>query len=95
MEGRIQALEHTLRNTELIERNDAKDSVQLGSTIVVESDGESFTYVIVGSTESNPAAGRVSNNSPVGRALLGARKGDDVVVELPSGSIVYRVVEVR
>jgi len=67
----------------------------LGSTVEVETDGERETYVIVGSTEANPARGRLSNASPVGRALLGARAGDDVLVDLPSGSVTYHVVEVR
>jgi transcription elongation factor GreA len=71
------------------------DSVHLGSTVDVESDGESVTYEIVGSTEAKPSAGRLSNASPVGRALLGARAGDTVVVELPGGSITYRVLQVR
>jgi transcription elongation factor GreA len=95
IEGRIQSLERMLRNAEIIEHGGASDAVQLGSTVEVESDGEHDTYVIVGSTEANPAAGRLSNNSPVGRALIGARVGDSVSVDLPSGSVSYRVLEVR
>ncbi len=95
IEGRIQSIEQMLRNVEVIEHGQASDSVRLGSTVDVESDGERDTYVIVGSTEANPAAGRLSNNSPVGRALLGAHVGDEVSVDLPSGSVTYRVLEVR
>ena len=95
MEGRIQTLEQMIRQAEVIETGEASDSVRVGSTVDVESDGERDTYVIVGSTEANPAAGRLSNNSPVGRALLGARSGDVVSVELPSGQVTYRVLEVR
>jgi len=95
MEGRIQTLEQMIRQAEVIETGEASDSVRIGSTVDVESDGEKDTYVIVGSTEANPAAGRLSNNSPVGRALIGARAGDDVSVELPSGQVTYHVLEVR
>jgi transcription elongation factor GreA len=95
LEGRIQTVEQMLRTGVVIERDGSADVVHLGSTVDVETDGESATYVIVGSTEANPAAGRLSNASPVGRALVGAKPGDDVVVELPSGSVRYRIVAVR
>jgi transcription elongation factor GreA len=95
IEGRIQALEQLVSHAELIDSSQPTDAVRLGSTVDVESDGELSTYSIVGSTEAKPALGRLSNNSPVGRALLGARAGDEVVVELPGGSVVYKVLEVR
>lgn len=95
VEGRIQMLEQMMRTGVVIERDDATDAVRLGSTVDVETEGEQATYVIVGSTEAKPSAGRLSNNSPVGRALIGARAGDEVNVELPTGSITYRVLEVR
>ena len=95
IEGRIQTLEQMLRTGVVIERDEALDVVHLGSTVEVEVEGDHAIYVIVGSTEANPAAGRLSNASPVGRALLGAHEGDDVVVELPSGSTIYRVLVVR
>jgi transcription elongation factor GreA len=94
IEGRIQALEHALRTSVVIEQPAQADVVHLGSTVVVESDGERQTYAIVGSTEAKPAAGRLSNASPVGRALMGARAGDEVIVELPVGTVTYRVIEV-
>ncbi len=95
VEGRIQALEQLIRTAVVIEQPGQSDVIRLGSTVEVESEGESQTYVIVGSSEANPVAGRLSHVSPVGRALVGARAGDEVVVELPVGSITYRVVEVR
>ncbi len=95
IEGRIQTLEQMLRTNVLIERNEALDTVHLGSTVDVESDGEQVTYVIVGSTEASPGLGRLSNNSPVGRALIGAHAGDDVRIELPSGPVTYRVISIR
>jgi len=95
VEGRIQTLEHMLRTGVVIERDESADSVHLGSTVEVETDGQRETYMIVGSSEADPRAGRLSNVSPVGRALVGARTGDEVVIEVPGGSITYRVIEVR
>jgi len=95
IEGRIQMLEQMIRNAQVIDTAEVSDSVRVGSTVDVESDGEAFTYQIVGSTEANPALGRLSNASPVGRALLGARAGDNVGVDLPSGSVTYRIIGIR
>jgi len=60
--------------------------VALGSTVELESPDGRETFTIVGSAEARPAAGRISNESPVGRALLGKRAGDEVVVHLPNGT---------
>jgi transcription elongation factor GreA len=95
LEGRVQMLEQMLRTGVVIEHDEAADVVHLGSTVDLDTDGESVTYVIVGSTEANPAAGRLSNASPVGRALIGGKAGDDVTVELPSGPVRYRIMSVR
>ncbi len=94
VEGRIQALEHLLRTGVVIDRPVSNDVVHLGSTIEVEHEGERVVYVIVGTAEAKPSAGRLSNASPVGRALLGARVGDEVVVQLPGGAVSYRVIAV-
>ena len=61
---------------------------------VEDADGAPATYTIVGSTEADPAAGRISNVSPVGRALMGGRPGDEVTVAAPRGSVRYRIVAV-
>jgi transcription elongation factor GreA len=95
LEGRIQALEQLVRTAVVIEQPAQSDAVHMGSTVDVESDGERETFVIVGSNEANPSLGRLSNVSPVGRALMGARAGDEVRAELPGGTAVYRVIEVR
>jgi len=95
VEGRIQTLEQLVRTAVVIQAPAQADIVHMGSTVEVETDGERETYVIVGSSEANPTAGRLSNASPVGRALIGARAGDEVVVDLPGGSFTYRVMAVR
>ena len=95
LEGRIAAIEATLRVATVIEAPAAAgEVVTLGSTVTVEDEtGSRMTFVVVGSAEADPAAGRISNVSPVGRALLGRRAGDDVAVAAPRGEVRYRVVE--
>jgi transcription elongation factor GreA len=94
LEGRIRLLEERKRNAVLIDESGG-DRARIGSTVVLEHDGETIVYSLVGSAESDPAAGRLSVDSPVGAALLRAVAGDDVEVKTPRGAVRYRVVEVR
>lgn len=94
MEGRIRLLEDRKRHAVLIEET-ATGRVALGSTVVMEHEGESITYTIVGTTDADPAAGRISSASPVGAALLGAVANQEVEVRTPRGAVRYRVLEVR
>jgi transcription elongation factor GreA len=94
VEGRIQTLESMIKNATLIEENTSTDHVQIGSTVKVTGDDGVETFSIVGSAEAKPADGRISNESPVGRALLGKRKGDKVVVRVPAGDFAYTIVEI-
>jgi transcription elongation factor GreA len=94
LEGRIRLLEERLRNAVIIDESGG-DRARIGSTVVLEHDGETITYTLVGSTESDPAAGRISVASPVGAALLKAVAGEDVEVRTPRGPVRYRVIEVR
>jgi transcription elongation factor GreA len=93
LEGRIRDLEARIRTAVLIESNGA-GVVTRGSTVVVEHGGDEMTLTIVGSTEADPAIGRISSVSPVGRGLLGRRAGDEVVIRTPSHETRYRVVSV-
>ncbi len=94
VEGRIQTLESLIRNAVLIDEHHSSDHVQIGSTVMVDSPDGKETFHIVGSAEADPGAGRISNESPVGRALLGHRKGDKVVVHVPSGDFTYTIVRI-
>jgi transcription elongation factor GreA len=94
VEGRIQTLETMIKNASLIDENTSTDHVQIGSTVKVNGDDGPETFYIVGSAEAKPAAGRISNESPVGRALLGKRKGEKVVVKVPAGDFSYTIVEI-
>jgi len=96
LEGRIKAIEAVLRDATVIEApvGDAAARVRVGSTVTVEEeDGTTSTFAIVGSTEADPASGRISNVSPVGRALIGQSAGDLVVVTTPRGDVRYRITE--
>jgi transcription elongation factor GreA len=95
MEGRIQALENLLRTGVVVEEVPAGEFARVGSTVVVEADGERDTYLLVSSAEADPKSGRISDVSPVGRALMGARAGAEVTVALPNGTMRYSVIEVR
>ena len=95
VEGRIQALESIIKNATLIDENTSTDHVQIGSTVKVTGDDGDETFMIVGSAEAKPSDGRISNESPVGHALLGRKKGDKVVVQVPAGDFAYKILEIR
>ena len=95
LEGRIQALEARLRTAVITEAPAAGEGADIGSTLTVEADGLESVYMLVGSAEADPKAGRLSVVSPVGRALVGARAGDEVAVETPRGQAMYRVLKVE
>jgi len=94
LEGRVRLLEERKRHAVLIEEG-RTGRVGLGSVVVLEHEGEMLTYAIVGTTDADAAAGRISSSSPVGAALIGAVAGSEVTVRTPRGTAGYRVVEVR
>ena len=94
-EGRILTLENILKNAQIIEKNGNSSTVVVGSTVTVQEDGyDPETFYIVGSAEVDPLQGRISNKSPLGRALLGKSKGDSVQVNTPNGVTVFAVINV-
>lgn len=97
LEGRVQQLEAQLRNAVLIQKNGTSDTIHVGSRVTVldEEFGEEETYHIVGSAEADPGAGRISNESPIGEALLGHKVGDMVEAETPGGMIAFKVVKLK
>jgi transcription elongation factor GreA len=94
LEGRIRELERRMR-TAVVVSGTSDGAVVLGSTVRFEIDGEPDEIVIVGTTEADPLAGRISQASPVGKALLGRRAGDHVVVKTPAAETRYTIIEVR
>lgn len=88
VEGRIMTLEHLLQNATVIDEEAAHHAsiVQIGSTVhVTDAEGKTTEYTIVGAAEAKPTGGLISNESPVGRALLGKRVGDEVQISVPKG----------
>ncbi|MCB9834770.1 transcription elongation factor GreA, partial [Candidatus Nomurabacteria bacterium] len=94
LEGRIEEIEAMLKNVQMVS-NHHSEEVEIGSTVSVEVNGEQKQYRIVGSTEANPIEGKLSNESPVGSALLGRRKGEEVEVEIPVGTVVYKITSIN
>ena len=97
VEGRIQELEMLLATARVIEGDKKKkaDLVQVGSTVTVQEDGyEEETYTIVGAAEASPREGKISNESPIGKAILNHRAGEEVQVEAPDGSYKIRIVKI-
>ena len=94
--GRIAEIEDILAHAVIIEdENEATGRVGLGCTVVVEdANGKQTTYKITGSQEANPMEGRISDDSPIGRAMAGKSIGDQLTVEAPNGRYTYKVVDV-
>jgi transcription elongation factor GreA len=93
LEGRIATLEAQLRNAEVIAKVDG-DKVGIGSKVVIKGGDGEEAFTIVGSAEAAPREGRISNESPVGAALMGHRQGEKVTVQAPSGPIEYTLLKI-
>jgi transcription elongation factor GreA len=96
VEGRIQELEILLANARIIDEGGHRDVVQVAAKVTIqEGDNDPEIYTIVGPAEANPREGRISNESPLGRALLDHRAGDLVKVDAPGGSFLVKVLKVE
>lgn len=95
IDGRIQELDHMLRFATIIEPGNADNIVDIGETVVIQlNDHELEQYRIVGVAETDPGHGLISNESPLGQALLGQKVGDEVIFKAPNGEYRYRIVAV-
>ncbi|MDD6672527.1 MAG: transcription elongation factor GreA [Eubacteriales bacterium] len=90
IEARIQELEYQLENAVIID-SVAGDHVSMGSKVTVVRDGKEFVYEIVGFSQSDPSNGKISDESPVGKALMGASIGEKVTVEAPIGTLEFEI----
>ena len=98
LEHRIATLEERLRNARVIEKKDvAKDVVSVGSKVRLRDLAlkQTFEYRIVGSAEANPAENKLSNESPVGRAIMGRKKGETVEVAAPRGKLTFKIMDIK
>ncbi|MDP2945046.1 MAG: transcription elongation factor GreA [Atribacterota bacterium] len=97
IEGRILALEKIIENYELIDKEENPDCVLLGSDVLVKDtkNKKEYKYTILDYVESEPDCGKISISSPIGRALLGKKKGDLVEVRVPAGQIKYKILDIK
>jgi transcription elongation factor GreA len=98
IEGRVITLEKMLRNARIINDDDIEtDVVSIGSKVNVKDMefGDTVQYTIVGTAESNPSENKISNESPVGKAILGKKKGSVVDVTVPAGVIQYKIIDIK
>lgn len=96
LEGRIQELKYILGNVTTIEENGLEhDTVEVGATVTIQEDNyPSEVYYVVGSKEADPGNGRISNESPIGKALMGKKVGETVDVETPGGVIQFKIIKI-
>jgi transcription elongation factor GreA len=95
LEGRIQELQYILRNAEVVEDHGARDVVRVGVSVrVQEDDLEPETFQMVGAKEADPRNGKISHESPIGRALMDHRVGDVVEADTPGGLLRFRILEI-
>ena len=92
--NRILWIEARLATAIPIAKGSSNGTVQVGSTVVIETNGRTCTFEIVGSQETNPATGRISHRSPIGLALLGARANENVTIKLADRDVVYHIISV-
>ena len=96
-EARIKELEELIENAVILDESNIDSSViSLGSTVKLlnKTINAEFTYALVGSNEANPAEGKISDQSPIGAALIGKKAGDEITVEIPNGSLSMKILEV-
>jgi transcription elongation factor GreA len=98
LEGRIQELEYILHNAQIIAENSTgpRETVEVGTTVTIQETGfPPEVYYMVGSKEADPEQGRISNESPIGQALLGKRVGNRVKVKTPAGELIFEILKIE
>ncbi len=95
VEGRVAELETVVKNAVIIQDVKNAEQIRVGSEVTAISDGIKLTYLIVGSNESDPTNGRISNESPLGQAFIGKKVGDTVEIEAPRGKRLFSVTAIK
>ncbi|MBM5789509.1 transcription elongation factor GreA [Candidatus Parcubacteria bacterium] len=93
-EARIAQLEEMVHNAVVVEETSGGDVIQLGCTFRARINGREKTYQMVGSHDADPVACKISNESPLGRALIGHGAGEDILVKTPAGEVAYTILEI-
>ncbi len=95
IEGRIAEIQHIFKNSVLISGRAGHSKVSVGSKVTVEVEGELSEFIIVGSQEANPLEGKISNESPIGQALLNKKVGEQIEIEVPAGKLTYKIKKIH
>ena len=91
--GRVEEIKEILDNSEIIEAGDS-DKIRIGSTFTATINGTERTFTIVGAQEADPMSGKISNESPLGKAFLGKKKGSKVEIVVPAGTQIYEIQKI-
>ncbi len=94
-EGRIAEIKALLKNVTVVENDNNKDVVGMGSKVTVEVNGKKKIYTIVSFNEADPLEGKISNESPIGKALIGRKKGEVVSITTPRGEMEYKIIKIE
>lgn len=94
-EGRIAEINNLLKNVQVVENNNSKNKVSMGSTVTITDGKKEKTYTIVSFNEVDPGAGKISNESPIGMALLDKKKGETVTINTPNGEKEYKITKIE
>lgn len=94
IEGRIAEIDSILKQAKMIKKSTG-GVIDVGSTVHVELESGKQEFRIVGSTEADPAKGLISNESPIGQALIGCKSGDEIEIEVPAGTMTYKIIKVK
>jgi transcription elongation factor GreA len=95
MDGRILELEEILHNAKLITNNHAKNMVDVGCHVTITVDGKKEEFMLVGEWEADPKEKKISHESPLGKALMGKKVGEQVEVEAPAGKVMYKILSIE
>lgn len=95
VEATILGIEADLGRAQIIEKHEGVAEAEVGSSVTLKKDDRVLSYTIVGPSETRPDEGRISNESPLGRALLGHKAGDEILVRTPSGNIRYQIIKIE
>ncbi len=94
-EGKIIELKATIKNLTVVENGGSRDEIGMGSKITVKAGDKEKVYTIVSFNEVDPLEGKISNESPIGKAFLGKKKGEKVIVETPKGEVEYKILSIE
>lgn len=94
LETRVSELENILGNVEIIKKTNGGKKVQIGSTVKLANNGKAKLFTVVGTVEADPANGKISDESPIGKAIMGRSVGDKVEIKTPSETTTYKVAEI-